>query len=213
MRILIGADTDVNGASYIAPRLAAGLARRGHDIPVAGSTPAWHSRYGLPDSTDVTTGHNTASSRGQPFWQRREPVVPDRQRRTAMPATPPLTTAAKIQVVGLIAGPVGIGIQIATGVDSFPLIPPGAVLMLAGAIVVALVPWRWTPVVGLLAAAWIGVGALVTPEAGQRLSTPSDIGPFVGMTVQLAGVIVAVLAGVIAVLHAVRIPQKAAAQP
>lgn len=38
MRILIGADTyapDVNGASYFAQRLAAGLAGRGHDVHVA----------------------------------------------------------------------------------------------------------------------------------------------------------------------------------
>ena len=74
---------------------------------------------------------------------------------------------------------------------------------------IALVPWRWSPVVGLLAAAWIGVGALLTSEAGPRLSTPSDIGPFVGITVQLAGVLIAVLADVIAVLHAARTLRKA----
>lgn len=59
----------------------------------------------------------------------------------------------------------------------------------------------------VLAAAMLLEGPVATVVAG------SDIGPFVGMTVQLAGVIVAVLAGVIAVLHAVRTPQKAAAQP
>lgn len=63
MRILIGADTyapDINGASYFAQRLAAGLAGRGHDVHVACPSRTMASAFAKQSGTE-TTEHRFAS--------------------------------------------------------------------------------------------------------------------------------------------------------
>ena len=116
-----------------------------------------------------------------------------------------LSVASKLTAVGLVAGTIGIVIQILTGVDEYPMIPPGAVILLAAALLVSLLPWRWAPIVGVALAILILVGAFVTPGKGNRLSEPREIGPFIGTSVQMLGLIT-VAAGMVATVQNYRIP-------
>lgn len=62
MRVLIGADTyapDVNGASYAARRLAAGLVERGHEVHVAAPARGFRSRP--PQRVGAITEHRVRS--------------------------------------------------------------------------------------------------------------------------------------------------------
>jgi hypothetical protein len=47
--------------------------------------------------------------------------------------------AAKLQVAGLVVAAAGIVIQIASGAD-YPTVPPGLIILLAAAVLVALGP-------------------------------------------------------------------------
>jgi hypothetical protein len=40
-------------------------------------------------------------------------------------------------------------IQIPAGVDDYPTVPPGVIVLLAAALAVVLLPWRWTPIIGV----------------------------------------------------------------
>jgi hypothetical protein len=110
--------------------------------------------------------------------------------------------AARLLVVGLVVAAAGMLIQYAAGVD-YPTIPPGPIIALAAAAVVAFGPWRRAPVVGLVAAVFISLGGVIATIAGNgftpQLSDPGAVGGFVGTLVQIAGLLVAVAAGVVAV--------------
>jgi hypothetical protein len=53
-----------------------------------------------------------------------------------------LSNAAKINLVGLVLAAAGIVVQIAAGSDLYPSVPPGPIILLAGAGVVAFGPRR-----------------------------------------------------------------------
>lgn len=102
----------------------------------------------------------------------------------------------------LVVAAAGMLIQYAAGVD-YPTIPPGPIIALAAAAVVAFGPWRRAPVVGLVAAVFISLGGVIATIAGNgftpQLSDPGAVGGFVGTLVQIAGLVIAVAAGVVAV--------------
>lgn len=105
---------------------------------------------------------------------------------------------------GLLLAAVGLVVMILTGVPGFPLVPPGPIILVGAALVVALVPWRWAPVVGLAAALFLIVGAIVSGTIDDRFAAPELIGQLLGTVINLAGLAVAVVAGVLAVAAAVR---------
>jgi prepilin signal peptidase PulO-like enzyme (type II secretory pathway) len=111
----------------------------------------------------------------------------------------PLSTAGKLTVAALLVAAAGIVIQIVSGVD-FPTVPPGLIILLVAAGLVAFGPWRWTPVVGAVLGIWLLVGFSLSGEAG-RLLDPSQLGGFVGLWVQFLAVLVAVVAGIIATIQ------------
>jgi hypothetical protein len=100
-------------------------------------------------------------------------------------------------VAGLAVGASGIAILWASGVE-FPIYPPpGIVILLAGAIFVALAPWRWAPAVGAFLGLFVTVGFLASggpPNLVGRDGTSVAIGTWI----QLIGVLTALVAGVIA---------------
>lgn len=110
-----------------------------------------------------------------------------------------LSSSSKLTVAALLIAAVGIVIQIVSGVD-FPTIPPGLVILLTAAGLVAFGPWRWVPVVGAVLGVWLIVGLSLSGEAG-RLLDPSWFGGFVGLWIQLLAVIVAVVAGIAATIQ------------
>jgi hypothetical protein len=128
---------------------------------------------------------------------------------TATPATGSIPRMTKnrdtlLTAAGLAACAAGILVQIAAGAAGYPTIPPGAVITGVAALLVAFVPWRFAPALGLAVALFISAGAVVTPNTGDRLAEPGAAGPFLGTVIQVAGLAAAVVFGVLAVVRAVR---------
>jgi small-conductance mechanosensitive channel len=115
---------------------------------------------------------------------------------------PRLSAAGKLNVTGMVVAAAGIIIQIASGSDLYPTIPPGPIILLAGAALVALGPWRWTPVVGVVVPLFLLVGAaiaaVVSGEFVDQLTDPGEVGIFAGDVLQLLGMITALVAGIVA---------------
>jgi hypothetical protein len=101
-------------------------------------------------------------------------------------------------VVGLLAGALGIAILWTSGRIDFPFYPPpGLLILLAGAIFVALAPWPWAPGVLAFLGLFVTVGFVVSggpPNLVGREGTSVAIGTWI----QMAGVLTALIAGVIA---------------
>ncbi|HYY45366.1 MAG TPA: hypothetical protein VE975_09310 [Actinomycetota bacterium] len=113
-----------------------------------------------------------------------------------------LSTARMLNVAALVVGAAGILMQYFSGVGGFPTIPPGPIILVVAAAVVALGPWRWTPVVGIIAPLFVLVGGAIATTAnwgvGAPLSAPAEVIGFSGALVQFLGVITALVAGIVA---------------
>jgi hypothetical protein len=100
-------------------------------------------------------------------------------------------------VAGLVVGAVGIAILWASGVE-FPIYPPpGIIILLAGAIFVGLTSWPWAPAVGAFLGLFITVG-FVASGGPPSLLGQDGTGVAIGTWIQMAGVLTALVAGVIA---------------
>jgi hypothetical protein len=101
-------------------------------------------------------------------------------------------------VAGLVVGALGIAILWASGV-AFPFYPPpGIVILLAGALVVGLAPWRWAPGVGASLGLFVLVGFLISPTGLTNLVGRAGTSVAIGQGIQVIGVLTALIAGVIA---------------
>ena len=111
----------------------------------------------------------------------------------------PPSTPAKLNAVALATTAAGIVLQIAAGSELYPAIPPGPVILLAGAGVVAFGPWRWTAIVGLAVPVVLTVGGIVSALAGNefldQLTQPAEPGIFAGTLIQLIGQAAALVTG------------------
>ncbi|WP_370947114.1 hypothetical protein AB5J62_06045 [Amycolatopsis sp. cg5] len=106
--------------------------------------------------------------------------------------------ARVLTMIGLLAGAIGIAVLWASGVV-FPFYPPPGILLLsAGTVIVALVKWRWAPLVGTALGLFIIVGFLVSPTGIGNLTGDAGAATSIGTVVQLAGVLLATIAGVAA---------------
>ena len=121
-----------------------------------------------------------------------------------MSSKPQLSLVAKLLSAGLIVAALGVTIEFFSGVPGFPKIPPGPFILGGAAILVALRPWRWTPIVGLVVALFISVGLVAAGGSGDRLSTPGEFGPFIGTALMVLGLIVAVGSGIAATVQILR---------
>ena len=108
-----------------------------------------------------------------------------------------LSRPARTEAAALAVAAVGIIIQIIGGVN-YPAVPPGLIILLAAAALVAFLPWRWAPVIGVLAGAFMVIGAIAAANARYDLTHPGHPGAFIGTWIQLIAVVVAVVAGVMA---------------
>jgi len=91
----------------------------------------------------------------------------------------PLSTAGKVTVATLLVAAGGFVLQMLSGVTNTPTMPPGLVTLLEAAGLVALLSWRWMPVVGAFAGlfdliAFVAIGAV------GRLLELSPLSSFVG---------------------------------
>jgi hypothetical protein len=111
-------------------------------------------------------------------------------------------------VAGLVVGAVGIAVLWAAGVE-FPIYPPpGILILLAGAIFVGLAPWPWTPGVGAFLGLFVTVG-FVASGGPPNLFGRDGTSVAVGTWIQMAGVLTALIAGVIATRANYRKPTQA----
>ncbi len=108
-----------------------------------------------------------------------------------------LTRASQLTVAALLVAAAGFVIQIVSGVD-VPTVPPGLVILLVAAALVAFAPWRWIPFVGVVVGLFLLVGFFAS-GAVVSLLEPSQLGVFLGAWVQFLAVIVAVVTGIVAV--------------
>jgi hypothetical protein len=109
-----------------------------------------------------------------------------------------LTSPRSVTVVGLVVGALGIAILWASGVD-FPVYPPpGIVVLMAGALFVGLAPWRWAPGVGAALGLFVFVGFLISGTGIDNLTGEDGTSVAIGQGIQVAGVLTALIAGVIA---------------
>jgi hypothetical protein len=108
-----------------------------------------------------------------------------------------LIRASQLTAAALLVAAAGFVIQIVSGVD-VPTVPPGLVILLVAAALVAFAPWRWMPVVGVVVGLFLLVGFFASGVVGSLLE-PSELGVFLGAWVQFLAVIVAVVAGIVAV--------------
>ena len=99
----------------------------------------------------------------------------------------------------LLVAAAGFVIQIVSGVD-VPTVPPGLVIMLVAAGLVAFLPWRWIPVVGAAVGLFLLVGFFASGAVGSLLDL-SRSGVFIGAWIQFVAVIVAVVAGIVAIVQ------------
>lgn len=104
---------------------------------------------------------------------------------------------ARIQGAAFAAAGVGIIVQIIAGVN-YPTVPPGLVIVLVAAALILFVPWRWMPVPGVLAAVFLFIGGVATPDSRHHLTDPGHPGAFGGTLIEMAALAVAVIAGILA---------------
>jgi hypothetical protein len=89
-------------------------------------------------------------------------------------------------------------------------IPPGPIILLGGAALVALGLWRWPPIVGVVVPLFLFVGAVmaavVSGEFVDQLTNPGQVGVgiFAGDVMQMLGVITALVAGIVALRQSSR---------
>ncbi len=110
-----------------------------------------------------------------------------------------LSPAGKVTVAALLVAAAGFAIQIVSGVD-VPTVPPGLIILLVAAALVAFGPWRWTPVVGIVVGLFLLVGFFASGAVGSLLDL-SWLGVIIGAWIQFLAVMVAVVARVVATVQ------------
>ncbi|HEV7979541.1 hypothetical protein [Amycolatopsis sp.] len=112
------------------------------------------------------------------------------------------TTAAKTAGIALVAAGLGIIVQILGGAEEYPDIPPGAITLVVAGLAVFAWRSRWSPAIAVIVAGFILIGAFLTGGTGDRLSAPGNLGQFLGTVLQMAGVVVALGAGIAGLVKA-----------
>lgn len=117
-----------------------------------------------------------------------------------MTAAPPIAITRQpwraATVLGLLVGAAGIAVLWAAGVEFPVAIPPGIVILLAGALLVTLVRRPWAVAVGAFLGAFVIVGFLASPTGIDNITGQAGAVVAAGQTVQLLGVITALISGI-----------------
>ncbi len=100
----------------------------------------------------------------------------------------------------LLTAAVGIFLQYLSGVGDFPTIPPGPIVLTVLAVIVSFLPWRWVPILGTLMGISLIVGFFLN-ESVDRFSDLTPLLGFLGLWIQVAGVIAAIGAGALATIR------------
>jgi hypothetical protein len=115
----------------------------------------------------------------------------------------PLSTTTKLNAAALVATAGGMVLQIASGSELYPTIPPGPIILLVGAGVVAVGAERWSSTIGLVVPAILIVGGIIAAVVGNQfldqLTEPAEVGIFAGTVIHLVGLATALVTGIAAV--------------
>ena len=114
-----------------------------------------------------------------------------------------LSLAGKMNALGLIAFAIAIFIEVISGSDLYPKIPPGIIIsILVAALVFFGANWRWTAIIGLLFPIFLLIGGILNYSGWVTLFTAPNMGIVIGAYIQLLGLITALISGFIAVYKA-----------
>jgi hypothetical protein len=109
--------------------------------------------------------------------------------------------STKVALCGLLVGILGLVIQWFADPARFPGFPPGIIVIVACAAAVAFrARWWWTPIFAVLVAMWIVVGGFLSGQLTANLES-GDAGTITGNLVMCLGLIVAAIAGVLAMVE------------
>jgi hypothetical protein len=112
-------------------------------------------------------------------------------------------TARAWTVIALVVGGIGFVIQMIAGVTDTPTIPPGLVVILAAAGLVALLPGPSVTLAGP-AAGLFNLIAMFVVGAADRLLDVSPVSAFVGAWLMFVGLILATVVGTVATVQSNR---------
>ncbi|MFK4106632.1 hypothetical protein ACI2L1_42605 [Streptomyces sp. NPDC019531] len=121
--------------------------------------------------------------------------TPTTDRADSATARPPAVIATLSALLLLAAS---IACQIAAGAD-YPAVPPGLVIPLVAAALLILRRNRWTTGLCLAVGLFIGVGAILTPNTGDHLSS-GDTALIASTVAELVALAALVIAGAAATL-------------
>jgi hypothetical protein len=109
--------------------------------------------------------------------------------------------AKMLNVVGLIGAFIGLVILISSGIVPQSVLVV-ALLLVVVAGLVAFLPFRWTPIIGVVLPLFMLVGAIASLSSlVSVLTNLGNIVGFLGMGLQMLGLITAVLAGIVATVQ------------
>jgi hypothetical protein len=114
-----------------------------------------------------------------------------------------LSFAGKITVISLIAAAAGVVIQIISGAD-YPKVPPVFFILLTPAGLIAFTRWRWTPVIAIVGGLFLVFGLFASGTVA-RLFNFTRFGVSAGLWIQMLGVTIAIIAGIINIAKNYRI--------
>jgi hypothetical protein len=126
--------------------------------------------------------------------------APTSSDRLARFADSPAPRTSRLTVVALLIAAVGFVTQMVAGVTDTPTIPPGLVVILVAAGLVAFVPGRWVPLAGVVAGVFNLVASVVV-DAVDRLKDPSPATGFIGAWLTHIGLIAACIVGTMAAVR------------
>ncbi|MCZ4097912.1 hypothetical protein C8250_006860 [Streptomyces sp. So13.3] len=105
----------------------------------------------------------------------------------------------KITLALLVLMAASIPVQIAAGAD-YPVVPPGAVIPVVAAGLLAWRPRLWTAAIATAVGLFIGIGSFTTPNTGDHLGSGNGL-LIASTVVQLAALLGIVIAGAVSVLR------------
>ena len=105
---------------------------------------------------------------------------------------------ARINIGALLVAAAGVFVIFLSAPDLFPAVPPGVIILAVAAALVAFVPGRWTPIVGVLIALMITIGGIASGNTIDILNGEESPGAILGTVIQYPALITAIAAGVMA---------------
>ncbi len=110
------------------------------------------------------------------------------------------STAKRINIGALLVAAAGVFVIFLSAPDLFPAVPPGVLILIAVAGIVAFVSGRWTPIIGVLIPLMIAIGGIASGTTIDIVRGEENAGAIIGTAIQYPALITAIAAGTIATI-------------